>query len=46
MLQLCFGESIPVLGTVDVSLKYDEEEVTNPLLVVKGRGQTFQAAIG
>ena len=30
------GEAIPVLGTVDVVVKYGEQTPTLPLLVVKG----------
>ncbi len=35
------GESIPVLGTVDVLVKYGGHEVTLPLLVEKGEGPSF-----
>ncbi len=35
------GESIPVLGTVDVLVKYGGHEVTLPLLVVKGEGPSL-----
>ena len=32
------GESIPVLGTVDVHVGYGDQEAVLPLLVVKGKG--------
>jgi len=35
------GESIPVIGTVDVLVKCSSQEATLPLLVVKGRDQAF-----
>ena len=35
------GESIPVLGTVDVRVKYGGQEVTLPLLIVKGEGPSL-----
>ena len=35
------GESIPVLGTIDVLVKYGNQETTIPLLVVKGEGPSL-----
>ena len=35
------GESIPVLGTVDVVVKYVDQTATLPLLVVKGEGPSL-----
>ena len=40
------GESIPVLGTVDVVVNYSDHTATLPLLVVRGRGQVYWAGIG
>ena len=35
------GESIPVLGTVDVHVEYGDQEAVLPLLVVKGKGPSL-----
>lgn len=35
------GESIPVLGTVDVLVKYGDQEISLPLLVVTGSGPSL-----
>ena len=35
------GESIPVLGTVDVVVKYVDQTATLPLLVVKREGPSL-----
>ena len=35
------GESIPVLGTVDVVVNYNDHTATLPLLVVKGEGPSL-----
>lgn len=35
------GESIPVLGTIDVVVQYDDQTATLPLLVVKGEGPSL-----
>lgn len=35
------GEAIPVLGTVDVVVKYGDQTATLPLLVVKGEGPSL-----
>ena len=35
------GESIPVLGCVDVNVKYGSQEANLPLVVVKGEGPSL-----
>ena len=35
------GEAIPVLGTVDVVVRHNDQEATLPLLVVKGEGPSL-----
>ena len=32
------GESVPVVGTVEVTVKYESQVATLPLIVVKGEG--------
>ena len=35
------GQTIPVVGQVDVAVKYDQQEKTLPLLVVQGDSHTL-----
>lgn len=35
------GESVPVVGTADVTVKYESQVVTVPLIVVKGEGPSL-----
>ena len=37
------GESIPVLGSVDVTVTYKQQYHTVPLIIVKGSGLTLMA---
>jgi hypothetical protein len=40
-LKTCSGDEVTVYGELSVTVEYEEQKVTLPLLVVKGGGQSL-----